>query len=128
MPQVYMVLSPKVAGAIVVLPYPENFMAVVGQKLIELTEKVFGLVGKNDVVFTTVGAVYVDRDADVQVEVRYTIGEDEYDEGRPFEPNKEQKILLTEEIITFLKIFERLKASSVSVWVIPIRDSTFCSA
>lgn len=55
-----------------------------GRALISDVENVYNLESESDVVFTVLNVCYVIDEADVQVEIRYTAGEDEYEVGDKF--------------------------------------------
>jgi len=120
MPQVFMIVAPKVQPL-----FTESVFHELSGVLIGTVEGVFGLVGKEDVTFTAVPAMYVQGDADVQVEIRFTAGKDEYGRGEPFEPTEEQMEVLANAICVVLGTRAPEGVTSVSVWVIPYYGTVF---
>ncbi len=104
-----------------------TLMNIIGQKLIKIVEDIFGIKGKNDVAFTVVPAIHTINEAPIQIEIKYTVGEDEYGKGEPFEPSKEQKELLAQEIQKIMAKYPP-QPCSASVWIRPQRESVFKSA
>ena len=123
MPQVFMILSPKICEK-----YSKEtiytLMNIFGQTLIKIVEEVFGIEDKHDVAFTAIPALHTINEALVQIEVKYTVGEDEYGMGKPFDPSKEQKEALATKIKEAIAKY-MLEFCSVSVWVRPQRESLF---
>jgi hypothetical protein len=117
MPQVYIVLGPGTLGL-----FAEDEVSALGERLMPVVEKGFGIQKEKDAAFTAVRAVATSGEADVQVEIRYTAGRDEYGRGRPFNPSlKVQKKLaglIEKEFRAFLKD-RGLRAYSLSVWCQP---------
>jgi len=120
MPQVFMIVAPKVQPL-----FTESVFHELSGILIGTVEGVFGLVGKEDVTFTAVPAMYVQGDADVQVEIRFTAGKDEYGRGEPFEPTEEQMQLLADSICVVLSMRAPKGIMSISVWVIPYHGTVW---
>jgi len=122
MPQVFMIVGPALQEK-----FPKEtvhtILNVIGQTLIKVVEEAFEIEGKHDVAFTAVPALYVFKEADIQIEIKYTVGEDEYDRGKPFDPPTEQKELLIEKIKKKMK--QTFPGYSVSVWIRPQRESLF---
>ena len=91
MPQVYLIISPAAKDFLKQKGQGEVLLCELGNTLIHAVEVAFGLVGRNDTAFTAMFAEATVNEAGVQVEVRYTAGEDEYGWGKPFDPTKEQQ-------------------------------------
>ena len=64
------------------------------------------------------------NEANIQIEIRYTVGKDEYDQGKFFDPSMRKKKELAAFIMSLAKDFFS-KDITVSVWVKPIRESVF---
>lgn len=121
MPQVFIMIRPRV----------QNREELQGEKLEALGQALMADVERTwpetreDVALSVVSLVYAFKEADVQVEVRYTAGEDEYGTGKIFDPSKEEKERLVAAMTKTLTDALSGCADSVSVWPIPIRDSVF---
>lgn len=96
MPQVYMILGPDVKGRLISGNIHMGEIRDLGKSFMDAVEKAFGIEGKNDVAFTAVSAECTEGEADFQVEIRYTGGEDEYGVGEPFDPTSEQQETLSD--------------------------------
>lgn len=122
MPQIYMIANGK--GRVL-----KNYFPMLISVLIAAVEKGFGLERLKDVAFTALQyAEWTEGEKDVQIEIRYTAGEDEYNRGKPFDPSlKEQKF--TAELIheAFLKFLgeKEIPRLSLSVWCKPHYNSVF---
>lgn len=119
MPQVALMIAPHVQEKM------KSKISELGTALIADVEEVFGLKEKNDVAFSALNLACVIGEADVQVEVRYTAGEDEYQRGKPFNPSKGEKEKLIEAMSKTLRRVLNGIADSASIWPIPIRESEF---
>ena len=127
MPQIYMILSPKAQQ---VKGFTDTEMVIGGLAgcLVWVIEDILGIQGKKDVAFTAVPALYTNGEADVQIEIRYTAGEDEYDQGEPFDPSLATQNRLIDHIKrSFCAYLDRIKLPklSVSVWCKPYYKSRF---
>ena len=123
MPQIFMVIAPSAKDTMT-----QDVLDDLVPKLVEGVEDVFGLRGKNDVVFTAVHAAYVKGDAALQLEIRYTAGRDEYHTGQIFDPSRKQQEALAEYLAGVVggRLGTRgISLSSISVWVIPYRGTFF---
>ena len=124
MPQVYMIIGPSIQQDFVL-----GRLSDLGLKLVKMVEKFFDIEGRNDVAFTAVSALCVRNEHEVQIEVRYTAGEDEYDWGVPFDPSVETQEKLAEEIKgVFSAYFEGrqfFREPSLSVWTKPYYKGSF---
>lgn len=120
MPQIMMLVAPKVQSKV-----SAGLIDELGRTLIDVVEKSFGIEGKNDVAFDAQILTHVIGEADIQVEIRYTVGEDEYDRGEPFNPLQKEKEELIEQVTEAMR--QRLTGviESISVWPIPLRDAIF---
>lgn len=119
MPQVVAMIAPHIKEKV----FP--ILGELGLALIADVEEVLELQGKKDVAFSAWNLEYVIGEEDVQVEIRFTAGEDEYQRGEPFNPSKEDKARLVQKMsMTMRKILNGL-VESASVWPMPIRESEF---
>lgn len=100
-----------------------------GDALIPAVERAFGIEGKNDTAVTMLNDISTINEADIQIEIRYTAGHDEYGWGRPFDPTLDEQKLLAEAIQCAVDRFlekENGKADfSLSVWCKPYYNSHF---
>jgi len=123
MPQVYMIITTYAEDVL-----KEN-ISPLASELISTVEKEFELEGFGDVALTIPAPVlYIKGEADVQIEVRYTAGEDEYNRGEPFNPSPKEQEKLAERIKKTFRNFShrhRLTLLAISVWCKPYRNSIF---
>ncbi len=120
MPQIFMIVSPRVKGVVVPL---------LGELDLVLTLAVIDGLGSEvtgDVTFTAIEALHTRDEGEIQVEIRFTAGEDEYHTGTPFDPSRDQMEYCAGRIAGVL---ERLLAPtgvrSFSVWIQPSRGTVF---
>lgn len=127
-PQVLMIVAPRLVPAFSEED-GEKRLEKIGQALISKTEQAYSLEGKNDVAFTAIPALCVIGDADIQLEVRFTAGEDEYGQGKPFEPSKTLMgalaLALMDVLVEGLLSEVEPPISSLSVWVIPLKGTLY---
>lgn len=123
MPQIYMIITSHARDVLmskIFLLEPELILAV---------EKGFGLEGLNDVASTVPAPVlHTNGETEIQIEIRYTAGEDEYGRGKPFDPSLEEQKRLAEQIRrVFFNFFVNhgLERLSLSVWCKPHYHSFF---
>lgn len=84
---------------------------------------------REDIAVTvTAPAERIYSEANVQMEVGYTAGEDEYKQGKPFDPTIEEQTkvadLIYKEFATFLRDY-KLPHLSLSVWCQPFHKSVY---
>lgn len=131
MPQIYMIIGPADRDGRDIEKYilTRAALGLLVPELIETVENAFGIKGFSDVAFTACEpAFYTKDEADVQIEIRYTAGEDEYNRGKPFDPSLEEQLLLEDQIhYVFDKFLEKYKLPhlSLSVWCKPHYKSLF---
>jgi hypothetical protein len=82
-------------------------------------------VPKEDVAASAMGLLYSSMEADVQIEIRYTAGEDEYDRGEAFDPCPNDQMLLNKAVLEELAKREHGLGLTFSVWCKPYRRSKF---
>lgn len=122
MPQMVFMLSPKAQAVL-----KSNAQEVMGQLdkfLAPLITMIWG-VPEWDIACSAMNLTYTRDEADVQIEVRYTAGADEYQTGAPFDPPPEQR----EELMTAMQkratmLLRDWKLTS-SIWPKPFRGSGF---
>jgi len=123
MPQIYMIVTPHAKD--VLMPGID----LLASNLILAVEKGFGIDGLKDTAFTVPAPVlYIDGEKEVQIEIRYTAGEDEYDRGQPFDPSLEDQGKLAGFIEKVFREFcdqHHLERLSLSVWCKPYYRSAF---
>jgi hypothetical protein len=123
MPQIYMIITPRAKDVLA------DKLSLLGKGLISAVERGFGLEGLDDVALTVPAPVlYTDGEMEVQIEIRYTAGEDEYNRGKPFDPSsKEKEITIREISQTFFHFFSihELERLTFSVWCKPYYNSAF---
>lgn len=124
MPQVYVILGPEVNVSLQNGTYYLSFQDTLNQ-IIKATERIFEVPHiENDVAITVVNSIFTINEAEIQVEVRYTAGKDEYKKGKPFNPSENQQIKLAQQISKFMrKAF--MNRYTVSVWIKPYYKSVF---
>lgn len=123
MPQVKVVIDPEAIRF-----FSKYRYELLEKKFKAAVEEGFGLAGKNDVAFTALAALYTKNEADIQVEVGYTVGEDEYDQGKPFKPSRKEQETLVELIKLAFDAFckeQNLPAMSLSAWCMPHHGGYF---
>jgi len=126
MPQIFVILGPATIAL-----FTNDEVGALGEKLIPSVEEGFGIAGKNDVAFTAVRAVVTENEAAVQIEIRYTAGEDEYGYGKPFDPTEEEQIGVAKFIKKASSAFFKAKGLpeySLSVWCKPHYKGVFIDA
>jgi len=125
MPQIYMMRN-RTAGEVLL---GNRQLEELGRILMRVVEEDFDLKGLNNVAFSVPELlVRADGEKDVQLEIRYTAGEDEYGWGRPFDPSLVDQYLLCEHLREAFLEFLRshgLQHLSVSVWCKPHYSSAF---
>lgn len=123
MPQIYMILAPGVERVLA------DKFPLLGSLLIRTVEEAWGLEDLNDVAFTgCCPTICVINEHKVQIEIRYTAGEDEYDRGEPFNPTPTKQRELAKQIKdTFFKFLATysLRHLSLSVWCKPYYNGAF---
>jgi len=123
MPQIHVTLSPRTSAL-----FTEAEVSQLDRRFAPIVERIFGIEGENDTAFTAVRAMQTRGEADFQVEIRYTVGVDEYGLGKPFNPSlRQQKALvdaIEKEFGEFLTA-NGLSDETLSVWCIPCRGGYF---
>lgn len=123
MPQIYVMISPRaklmlgLERAITLLPKIEK---IVKQKLILN----FG-VPEVDVAFSAIDLLFTSNEANIQIEIRYTVGPDIYVEGQIFNPTDEQQKSLAHATIKALTALKPFKGITFSMWMKPHINSYF---
>lgn len=126
MPQIYAKVAPRIQSCLTL-----GALALLDTELTRVVEEVFGLQGENDVAFSAENLVYIRGEALLQLEIRFTAGEDEYGKGEPFDPSRELKEQLANKL---KKVAEQFLVRcysgytiplTVSVWVQPKKESVF---
>lgn len=129
MAQIKVLIGPKVEDI-----FTKLWLDNLAGYLTRTVEKEFGLEGLNDVAFTAMPALYTKGEADVQIEIRYTAGKDEYNKGKPFNPSERKQMILVKKIKSAFdefcenyKICKECKMPpvSLSVWCIPYYNTVF---
>jgi len=84
-------------------------------------------VPKEDVACSAANLLYARGEADIQIEFRYTAGDDEYGTGKAFEPTKEQRGKLVDAALKAAKeLFQKYDYNlTCSAWPKPYKDSEF---
>lgn len=94
---------------------------LLAKKLEEAVIKAFK-VPQNDIAFTAIATLFTKGEADIQVEIAYTAGKDEYKQNKPFNPSEEEQRFLAQLINLAFEAFREeqgLPAMSLSVWCMP---------
>lgn len=122
MPQNKVTIGPRVINK-----FDVNKYALLAKKLKEAVIKAYN-VPENDVAFTAIAALFVEGEADVQVETNCTAGKDEYNRGKPFDPSEDEQEVLCNLIKIAFDEFcaeQDMPAMSLSVWPIPHYNTKF---
>jgi hypothetical protein len=120
MPQIFMMIAPLAQRKV-----QDETLDNLGRALISDVEKVYGLEVERDVAFTALNLVHTIGEADIQIEIRYTVGTDEYEKGKIFDPPEEKKRELVDKIARTVIENPDLGFLTVSVWIKPVRESVF---
>jgi len=115
MPQVLLMVKPDVIQG--------RDLEALGQILITGVERTWPET-KGDVTFSILFLACTIGEADVQVEVRYTAGGEEYIEGEVFDPSYERKGQLVDALLLGLRSMLPPN-TSFTVWVMPVKESVF---
>ena len=125
MAQIYVILDPGTGAGFC----PGDHIDAFVHNLPPLVERNFDIVGRNDVSITIVTARKTTGEANIQVEIRYTVGTDEYGTGEIFDPPPEVQEKLCDDIHKRFVIFPGLQfrapTLTLSVWCQPHRGGTF---
>lgn len=125
MPQIYMIVGPEMAEKTREILFSYKLRSM----LINVVERGFGISGHNDVAFTGIVAAETQREANVQIEIRYTAGKDEYNQGKPFDPDEETQKevagILATELMNFCSRENVGPPLEISVWFKPYYKSFF---
>lgn len=121
MPDILIILGKKAHGL------TDEQLDKLEQRITKVIEKVFEIEGRHDVAFTCINARYTKREADIQFDIDFSTGEDEYGKGEIFDPPMETKKLLIERIREVFAAFIKDQKLSLigSVWVRPFSGSIF---
>jgi len=123
MPQIYMIITHRARANLI------DNISLLGSELISTVKEAFDLENKKDIAFTVPAPVlYTKKEADVQIEIRYTAGEDEYGQGRPFDPSLKDQERLAAQIQKVFRDFITdygLPPLTLSVWCKPYYNSVF---
>lgn len=123
MPQIYMIITHRARANLI------DNISLLGSELISTVKEGFDLENKKDIAFTVPAPVlYTKKEAEVQIEIRYTAGEDEYGQGRPFDPSLKDQERLVAQIQEVFRDFitdHGLPPLTLSVWCKPYYNSVF---
>lgn len=122
MPQIYAIIDVK-AKAIL-----RAYFSLLSPELIKVIEEGFGLEALDDVAFTAVPAIWTQGEKNIQIEIRYTAGKDEYHRGTPFDPSEEEQDKISDLVHAAFEEFlkkHKLPHVSLSVWCKPHYKSVF---
>lgn len=123
MPQIKVYLNPVARVFITESTFKDLY-----RLLTAAVEAAFGIEGKNDVAFDVFDVRYTANEAPVQIEVLYTAGEDEYNVGKPFDPDDDEKMAAFAGIRnSFTEFLARnhIATFTPSVWIRPQYKSLF---
>ena len=124
MPQIYIIFGPETKK----LTNSKEMVLILQRSLIGVVDNEFMLAGLHDTASTAVQALSIVDEADIQVEIRYTAGRDEYCRGKPFDPTLGEQGMLCAEIQDAVRRFleaHNLPKWSLSVWCKPYYNSEF---
>jgi len=129
MPQIYMIINDRAKKIIM------KKIDLFAPELVSRIEKTLGIDGLNDVALTIPSPVlYTYGEKDIQIEIRYTAGKDEYNQGKPFEISAEKQVKINQVIKKiffdfFTNYHDLLNGSksslSISIWYKPYYQSCF---
>ena len=122
MPQNKVTLAPGV-----IISFNKEKFELLEKKFKEAVIKAFN-VPENDIAFTAVAALFTKGEADVQVEVNYSAGKDEYKRDKPFDPCEEEQKTLVKLFKSAFDVFcieQNMPPMSLSVWPIPHYNTEF---
>jgi hypothetical protein len=134
MPQVYIIPSRGLCEGFTgrTLSWQETpWLDELAEALIPAVEEGFGIEGKKDASATVAAPpVCVEgEEAALQIEIRYTVGEDEYGMNKPFEPSqKDQQVtheLIRLAVVEWLSVQGLPADTSFSVWFKPYHGGSF---
>lgn len=124
MPQVYIILGPNVLKNL-----GNELVNAIGFRVMADVEDAFHIREEQDVALTIIEAVSIFGDTDIQIEIRYTAGEDEYGRGEPFNPSKKDQdsliTLVTNTLANTLREHIKGRNFSASVWCKPYYHSIY---
>jgi hypothetical protein len=122
MPQIMVLVSPEAAEEVM----KRTDLKTVGAVLIRIVESVFKIPSeKNDVGFDVKLLEYTINEADIQLEISYTVGKDEYVPGEIFDPSDEVKKALIERMKDFLQETFEERIKNASIFLLPHREGMF---
>lgn len=127
MPQIYVILDSYLAKTF----RPGEALDVFIQSLPRVVERHFDIEGRNDndIAITIIQALKTVGEANIQIEIRYTAGSDEYGTGEIFDPSSARQIALIEGIHKLFKNHPgfgfNAPALTLSVWCKPYRGGEF---
>lgn len=123
MPQIYVIPTLHAYSVL------QEKLGALAERLVSIVETTWLLEDLDDVTFTAIlPAVFTLGERDVQIEIRYTAGKDEYNRGEPFNPSLEEQEKLEEQVERVFQRFlenNRLAHLSLSVWCKPYHNSVF---
>lgn len=119
MPQIYLMIVPRARAAM-----NETTLQILDEKLSRVIAEMW-MVPEDDIACSAEVLHYVRGEADLQIEVCYTAGADEYNWGRPFDPTEEEQWALARRM---LEVAGSVTKYTVSVWPKPVRESVFLAS
>jgi hypothetical protein len=78
-------------------------------------------VPEDDIACSAMNLIFVDGEADIQIEIGYTVIDHEYVKGQPFEPLPEAQMRVVNRALNTLKDLVRPSELSLSCWTRPGR-------
>lgn len=122
MPQVYIKLSPhavKTLGEDLTA-----FLAEIDEQVTDCIVLHWG-VPRDDIACSAEALLYVRNEAHIQIEVRYTVGPDIYEEGVYFDPTEEMQSTMIDAAMPLIRpAVERYRLTD-SMWCKPHEESVF---
>jgi len=110
MPQIYLMVAPRIREAM-----NQATLQILNEKLSGVIVEEWK-VPEDDIACSAAALLYTHGEADLQVEVRYTAGADEYNWGRPFDPTEEEQKALA---VRMQEVAKSVTKCTVSVWPKP---------
>ncbi len=121
MPQIYLKIAPVAQSAMT-----QEVLKEIDE---EFSERIWTLwsIPENDVAFSAENLIYTRGEADIQIEIRYTAGTDEYNKGELFDLDKGKQRLLSDSLGIVIKriLTQKNLSFSVSVWIKPSYHGIF---
>lgn len=131
MPEITVEVSPPYVCLFMSGRFVEDMKEDFKNWFIKAVEETFGLAGKNDVDFKIIATPIIfcsKKIVDIAVNINYTVGKDEYNTGKIFDPTEPEQEALIEKIKNEFDDIRKkynLPHLSFSVWCIPHSNAAY---